>query len=160
MGIAEKLNVGIVGAAGRGGSFRVAFEAHETARIHAVCDVREEELDAAAERLGASEKYADYETMLARSELDAVVIGTPMHFHAQQAIEATAPQHPRLERSHSRGLCGGMPRPGTRRYIVKSNLYDGRKLHLHPPQCPDKRTRAGGVCSAMYITEKENISTN
>lgn len=88
MGIAEKLNVGIVGAAGRGGSFRVAFEAHETARIHAVCDVREEELDAAAERLGASEKYADYETMLARSELDAVVIGTPMHFHAPQAIEA------------------------------------------------------------------------
>ena len=56
MGITEKLNVGIVGAAGRGGSFRVAFEAQETARIHAVCDVREEELDAAAERLGAPEK--------------------------------------------------------------------------------------------------------
>ena len=58
------------------------------AKIHAVCDVREEELDGAAERLGAREKYTDYETMLHNSELDAVVIGTPMPFHAPQAIMA------------------------------------------------------------------------
>ena len=88
MGLVEKLNVGIVGAVGRGASFRVAFEAQELARIHAVCDVREDALDDVAERLGAAEKYVDYEEMLARSEIDAVVIGTPMHFHAPQAIAA------------------------------------------------------------------------
>jgi predicted dehydrogenase len=53
-----------------------------------VCDIREEELAAAAERLGAAETYADYGEMLARSELDAVVIGTPMQYHAPQAIAA------------------------------------------------------------------------
>ena len=88
MSVLERLNVGIVGAAGRGASFRTAFEAQDVAKIHAVCDVRADELEGAAERLGAQEKYTDYETMSCHSELDAVVIGTPMPFHAPQAIAA------------------------------------------------------------------------
>ena len=88
MGTMEKLNIGVVGAAGRGASFRSAFDAHPVTRLHAVCDVRAEMLDEAAEKLGAAEKYDDYETMLTQSEVDAVVIGTPMAFHAPQAIAA------------------------------------------------------------------------
>ena len=88
MGVLESLNVGIVGAAGRGAGFRAALEAHPTARIHAVCDIREDLLDEAAGRLGASETYTDYEEMLQRSELDAVVIGTPMPLHVPQAVMA------------------------------------------------------------------------
>lgn len=88
MAVLEKLNVGVVGAVGRGGSFRAAFDTHPLARIHAVCDIREALLEEAAEKLGASERYTDYEEMLAQSEVDAVVIGTPMHFHAPQAILA------------------------------------------------------------------------
>ena len=53
----EKLNIGIVGAAGRGASFRAPFDAHPKATILAVCDVREEALSSAAEKLGATEKY-------------------------------------------------------------------------------------------------------
>ena len=34
MGTVEKLNVGIVGAAGQGASFRAAFDAHPAACIH------------------------------------------------------------------------------------------------------------------------------
>lgn len=84
----EKLNVGIVGAAGRGGSFRAGIEASGVARIHAVCDIREDALDGAMARLKAQEKYLDYEDMLARSEIDAVVIGTPMQLHAPQSVLA------------------------------------------------------------------------
>ena len=84
----EKLNFGIVGAAGRGGSFRAGIEATGAARIHAVCDIQEDKLPAAAEKLGASEMYADYEEMLDKSDLDAVVIGTPMPCHASQAVLA------------------------------------------------------------------------
>ena len=84
----EKLNIGIVGAAGRGASFRAPFDAHPAANIHAVCDVREDALTSAAEKLGAAEKYTSYEEMLEHSDIDAVVIGTPMQFHAPQVILA------------------------------------------------------------------------
>lgn len=90
MAKSEPIHVGIVGACGRGGSFRVAFECLSTARIHAVCDVNAEALPEAAERLGAEERYTDYAEMLDRSDLDAVVVGTPMPFHVPQAIAALA----------------------------------------------------------------------
>ncbi len=88
MSALERLNIGIVGACGRGASFKAACDALETVGIHAVCDVNAEGLDGAAERLGAEEKYTDYATMLEKSELDAVIIGTPMHFHVPQAAAA------------------------------------------------------------------------
>jgi predicted dehydrogenase len=50
--------------------------------------VREDELAACAQRLGASESYTDYAQMLDRSDLDAVVLGTPQHLHVQQALPA------------------------------------------------------------------------
>ena len=88
MSVLEKLNLGIVGACGRGAGFKQGCDAVEVVRIHAVCDVNAEGLAAAAANLGASERYTDYEQMLERSELDAVIIGTPMQFHAPQAVLA------------------------------------------------------------------------
>lgn len=82
------LHLGIVGACGRGASFKTACDAIPDVTVHAVCDTNAEGLAAACERLGAREQYTDYETMLAKSVLDAVIIGTPMHFHAPQAIAA------------------------------------------------------------------------
>lgn len=83
-----KINLGIVGACGRGSSFKAACDAMGHVAIHAVCDTNEQELAAARERLGALEQYTDYATMLEKSELDAVIIGTPMHLHVPQAIAA------------------------------------------------------------------------
>ncbi len=82
------LNLGIVGACGRGASFKTACDALADVAIHAVCDTNEAELGAARERLGAREQYTDYETMLERSALDAVIVGTPMHLHVPQAVAA------------------------------------------------------------------------
>ena len=82
------LKIGIVGACGRGASFKAACDTIEVVSIQAVCDTNVGGLDAAAQRLGAAEKYADYETMLEKSDLDAVIVGTPMHFHVPQAVAA------------------------------------------------------------------------
>jgi predicted dehydrogenase len=86
----ERLNIALVGAASRGGSFATAFAAHPRTRIHAVCDVRGDLLAEAQAKTGAVEAYSDYAEMLAKSDIDAVVIGTPMQFHAPQAILALA----------------------------------------------------------------------
>ena len=89
----ETLNIGIVGAAGRGKHFKAALAAFPKARLLAVCDVRLEALAAAQTELtlegyAPPEAYQDYEDMLAQADLDAVVIGTPMQYHAPQAIAA------------------------------------------------------------------------
>jgi predicted dehydrogenase len=88
MAVLEKLNLGIVGACKRGGSFAQAIEHLEAARIHAVCDVDVIHLPETAERVGADEAYTDYYEMLERSSVDAVIIGTPMYLHVPQAVAA------------------------------------------------------------------------
>jgi len=87
MPVVERLKVGLVGACGRGGNFGSLFEALG-ARIQAVCDIRADELDESRERLHAEEKYTDYAQMLEKSDLDVVVIGSPMQFHVPQSIMA------------------------------------------------------------------------
>ena len=86
--VLTKLNIGIAGAGGRGGSFRSAVEGTDAARIHAICDNHEGRLGEAMEKLGASEKYLDFEDMLDKSELDAVIVGTPMQCHVPMSIMA------------------------------------------------------------------------
>ncbi len=84
----EKLNLGVVGAAGRGGSFGESIRACPELRLHAVCDIDPEKVESARKTLGAAEAWTDYEEMLDRSELDAVLIATPMQHHAPMSIAA------------------------------------------------------------------------
>ena len=78
---------GVVGAAGRGGSFRGALQAIG-AEVHAVCDLNEAELEKAKSDLGARKAFTDFEQMLDEERLDTVLIGTPMQFHVPQSIIA------------------------------------------------------------------------
>ena len=86
----QEIRIGIVGACGRGASFKAACDALQGVRVQAVCDTNAEGLPAAAERLGAREQFTDYEQMLAKAEIDAVIIGTPMPLHVPQSIAALA----------------------------------------------------------------------
>lgn len=84
----KQLKIGIVGACGRGASFKSACDAVPEVKVRAVCDTYVEGLEQARQRLGAEEKYADFGEMLEKCELDAVIVGTPMHFHVPQSIAA------------------------------------------------------------------------
>ena len=59
----EDFRVGLVGAAGRGGSFRTALAAGG-ARVTAVCDIRQDALAECMKQTGAAEAYADYEDIM------------------------------------------------------------------------------------------------
>ncbi|MCC6728910.1 MAG: Gfo/Idh/MocA family oxidoreductase [Chthonomonadales bacterium] len=84
----EIVRMGVVGACGRGASFKAACDHIAEVRVQAVCDVRAEGLAEAAERLGAAERYVEYEEMLESGRVDAVILGTPMHHHVPQAVAA------------------------------------------------------------------------
>lgn len=83
-----RVRLGIVGACGRGGSFRAACESIPGLTVQAVCDTDRERLPSAAQSLGAQEQYTCYEEMLSRAQIDAVLVGTPMPLHVPQAIQA------------------------------------------------------------------------
>lgn len=85
---ADSIRIGIVGASGRGSSFKRAFELLPAARVEAVCDMNPAGLDAVASDLGAAQAYTDYGQMLDRSALDAVIVATPMPLHVEQSIAA------------------------------------------------------------------------
>lgn len=100
-GANDRVNVGLIGVGNRGtyhlkGLMQRAEE--DNVRVAAVCDVFRYRLNRAAETSKAN-GYADYREVLARPEVDAVVISTPDHWHAKMAIDALeAGKHVYLEK--------------------------------------------------------------
>ncbi|MBI2297437.1 MAG: Gfo/Idh/MocA family oxidoreductase [Armatimonadetes bacterium] len=80
------LKVGLVGAR-RAVSTCRGFGACPETVVHAVCDLDEAAVNAAADRYGIPERFTRYEDML-DSGIDIAVIGTPMQFHARMSVAA------------------------------------------------------------------------
>ncbi len=81
----ERLNIGVIGVAGRGGE---NLRGVASQNIVALCDVDAERLAGAAEKFPAAAKYDDYRRLLDRNDLDAVVVSTPDHTHAVITVAA------------------------------------------------------------------------
>ncbi len=77
----EKLNLGIIGVANRGGD-NLNGVAEQNQNIVALCDIDDNYLAAAKQRFPMAETYNDFRKMLERKDLDAVVVSTPDHCHA------------------------------------------------------------------------------
>lgn len=89
LGANEKIRVGVIGTANRGGQLIEALLPHADAEIVALCDVFVPAMDAWAAKLpGAVDKYQDYRKILERKDIDAVLIATPDHWHALQTVDA------------------------------------------------------------------------
>ncbi|OHB78753.1 MAG: hypothetical protein A2W31_10680 [Planctomycetes bacterium RBG_16_64_10] len=80
-----RLNIGIIGAGGRG-----AANAQEVARenIAALCDVDAQRLAQAAAQYPQARQYADWRKLLDQKDLDAVVVSTADHTHAFASVWA------------------------------------------------------------------------
>ena len=86
--MADKIKVGILGA-GRAlfmARCRDAFP--EDLVLAGIHDIREDRATSAAEMQGIGRVYSSYDDMLNDGAIDLVVIGTPDHEHAGQAIQA------------------------------------------------------------------------
>jgi predicted dehydrogenase len=72
----------------RASAFVKALQLHPETEIVALCDWSESALAASGQAIGVNQLYTNYEKMLDEAKPDAVVIATPMHFHAAQSIAA------------------------------------------------------------------------
>ena len=79
------LKIGIVGC--RGLCTVMGFNSIPDVRIVALCDLDEALLNHEAEKYNIPKKFRIYEDML-ESDIDAVVVSTPMQFHVPQTIAA------------------------------------------------------------------------
>ncbi len=96
-GANDRIALGFIGVGGRGGSllrdFSAASQTHPL-QIAAVCDVYKKRLTGAQNRVEQLTKAKpdmatlDYREVIARKDIDAVVIATPDHWHAPIAIAA------------------------------------------------------------------------
>ncbi len=92
IGANDRINIGLIGCGGRGmddaNTFsRYAREHNDACQIVAVSDVYEKRKRLAAERYKVK-GYLDYRELLNQSDVDAVIIATPDHWHAKMALEA------------------------------------------------------------------------
>jgi len=81
----EKLNIGIVGAGGRGASNTGGVQSEN---IVALCDVNLRNLDQAAARFPKATKYRDWRKLVEQKDIDAVVVSTTDHTHAPATVAA------------------------------------------------------------------------
>jgi len=76
----NKLNIGIIGAGGRGADNTNSVRSEN---IVALCDVAEDRLNAAGAKFPSARKYADFRKLLDEAkDIDAVVVSTAEHTHA------------------------------------------------------------------------------
>jgi predicted dehydrogenase len=85
----DRINLGIIGVNGMGRSNLANCAKHADVVVTAICDVsterREKVLSA---HKNTAKGYEDYRELLARTDVDAVIIASPPHWHTLMAIDA------------------------------------------------------------------------
>ncbi len=97
----EKLNIAVVGTAGRAAA---NIDGVESQNIVAICDIDDALLARAGERFPRAKAYSDFRKMLEQKDIDAVVVSTADHVHAPASVMAmTLGKHVYCEKplSHS-----------------------------------------------------------
>jgi predicted dehydrogenase len=91
IGANDRINVGVIGCGGRGSYVADAFhdfgKKNNACQIVAACDVYEKRKKAVATKFDVK-GYRDYRELLNQSDVDAVVVATPDHWHAKMAMDA------------------------------------------------------------------------
>lgn len=87
LGANERVNIGLIGCGGRGSALWQLFLKQPDVNPVAVCDVYEPFLQRASATPGVA-AVKDFRRILDRTDIDAVIVATPDHWHALQTVMA------------------------------------------------------------------------
>jgi predicted dehydrogenase len=134
--MAERVRLGVIGAGQIGTHHLRGYSEIPEAEVVAVSDLFPEKREAAKQRFGVKDSYADYRQLLERSDIQAVDVCVHNNKHAPLAIAALrAGKHVYCEK----------PMAGT--YRDAADMYDesrkqGRKLHIQMSTIYSRESRA------------------
>ena len=85
-----RITIGSIGLGGMGTGNMRGFKGKSGSQVVALCDVDAGHLEKARQTAGLDEKscYNDFRDLLARNDVDAVVVATPDHWHVPTSIAA------------------------------------------------------------------------
>lgn len=85
----DRINLGIIGVNGMGSANLANCARHPDVVVTAICDVSTSRREKAlALHQATARGHIDYRELLARSDVDGVIIASPPHWHALMAIDA------------------------------------------------------------------------
>jgi predicted dehydrogenase len=87
-GANDRIRVALIGCGRQGSSDLGNAMKHPDVDVAAVCDVYEPNLAKVAATAANAQRYADFRRVLERKDIDAVIIGSPDHWHALQTVMA------------------------------------------------------------------------
>ena len=95
MGANDRINIGLIGCRSMGWTDLLNAINVPGVECVALCDIDKNILDSRAAELTKNkgkkpEIYGDYRKLLERKDIDAVLIGTPDHWHCLQLVDACA----------------------------------------------------------------------
>jgi len=86
----DRIHLGIIGCGNMGRKNLSNCTQYDDVVVTAACDVWKQRLESVVKRHpDTCEAYRDYRVMLQEADVDAVIIATPPHWHALQAIHAS-----------------------------------------------------------------------
>jgi predicted dehydrogenase len=88
MGANDRIGLGLIGAGGRGRAVLGDFRRNPEVELRAVCDVYGARVDEVLARIPEAKPFTRHEQLLEMKEIDAVLIGSPDHWHKDHAVDA------------------------------------------------------------------------
>ena len=147
LGANDKIRLGLIGCGGRGRSVMKAFQENPSVSVAAVCDVYSERIDQVLETAEGARGFRDHRKLLDQSDVDAVLVATPDHWHAGIVIDAAragkdiyvekpltlkieeGPEIVKQVRLHERVCQVGMQQRSAKHYLrAKQEYFDTGKL--------------------------------
>lgn len=88
MGANDRVQLGLIGCGDRGEYVMTVFQKSKQVDVTAVCDVYGAKIDKVQQKAAGAKGFNDHRKLLEASNIDAVLIATPDHWHAGCAIDS------------------------------------------------------------------------
>lgn len=88
LGANDRIGLGVVGVGSRGTYVMTVFQKNQDLEVRALCDVYGARIEAAKEKAPNTKTFSDHRKLLELKEVDAILVGTPDHWHKDVSIDA------------------------------------------------------------------------